>query len=225
MKVASSSRSSNYDFACSSFLTRQSRKHLIEGFLSFAVPISIVGLISWVLWNFALFRNAIYFAIGPFSAQVQAAASPYSVHLHIHPLYSISIILNVASCVWNTSPSICVLGLATFLYMNRRESLLFSLLTIVMLMVPLLADYAAMIEGSGEIYPVGVNQWFNGRYLIFAAPLIAFGSTSLAFYATKTAKRNMLPTVVIYSLLFFHIFSYFLIRDLTREKPLQWHTT
>jgi hypothetical protein len=191
------------------FLSRESQRHRIEAFLSFAVPFSTVGIILWVLWNVALFRNAFFFATGPFSAQVQAAARHYSIHLHMHPLYSLSIILNVASSMYGIPVLIiCLLGLAAYLYMNRHGSLSFGLLTIAMLMAPMLADYAAMIQGSGEIYPVGEKQWFNGRYLIFAAPLIAFGATSLVFFTTKIVRRNMLPTVIV---MFVLVLSYSLI--------------
>ena len=69
-----------------------------------------------------------------------------------------------------------------------------------MLMAPMVADYAAMIEGSGEIYPVGEKAWFNGRYLIFVAPLIAFGSSSLVICANKIRRRVLItsaPFVVV----------------------------
>ena len=75
-----------------------------------------------------------------------------------------------------------------------ENGLSFRILTVIMLMAPMVADYAAMIEGSGEIYPVGEKAWFNGRYLIFVAPLIAFGSTSLVICASKIRKTKDLIT-------------------------------
>nr|MDQ3976731.1 hypothetical protein [Thermoproteota archaeon] len=54
---------------------------------------------------------------------------------------------------------------------------------------PILLDFLAMLHGSGEIFPVE-DSWFNGRYLIFIAPLLAFGSASFLNSVRELTKRN-----------------------------------
>jgi cytochrome c biogenesis factor len=65
-----------------------------------------------------------------------------------------------------------------------------------MMMVPILVDFLAMVHGSGEIFPVG-QSWFNGRYLIFIAPLLAFGSASLLNSVREIMARKNLLVVII----------------------------
>jgi glucose/arabinose dehydrogenase len=76
------------------------------------------------------------------------------------------------------------------LYMGRQKRMLvFYAFTIFMLLIPLLANYVAMVQGSGEIYPVQDVGWFNGRYLIFLAPLLAFASASLVAIVSQKRRK------------------------------------
>ncbi len=81
--------------------------------------------------------------------------------------------------------------------MYRRELLrpsLFNVLTVtVFMLLPIVADFAAMVQGSGERFPNGNPYgWFNGRYLIFVAPLFAFISVSLVIFDAKKIRKKML---------------------------------
>jgi hypothetical protein len=192
-------------------ITREPQKHRIEPFLFAAIIFSVVGILSWIFWNMAVFRDPLFFATGPYSPQVQASSRPYSAHLHLQPLISLSIIVDAASAMYGIPILACsLLGIASYLYVNIKNELSFRIITVIMLMAPMVADYAAMIEGSGEIYPVGEKAWFNGRYLIFVAPLIAFGSTSLVICASKIRRRRVLITsaaVVVVVLLYSFVFA------------------
>ena len=82
--------------------------------------------------------------------------------------------------------------------MRKQKMLSFSLLTIIMLMLPTLLDFISMVQGSGEIYPVD-DGWFNGRYLVFLAPLVAFGSVSIVIFISRITKKMLIimPIVII----------------------------
>ena len=115
-----------------------------------------------------------------------------------------------------TNSGLFMLGIASYLYVNIKNELSFRIITVIMLMAPMVADYAAMIEGFGEIYPVGEKAWFNGRYLIFVAPLIAFGSTSLVICASKIRRRRILITSAAFVVV---VLSYsFVLRSTTRGR-------
>jgi len=82
----------------------------------------------------------------------------------LQPLISLSIILDAASAMYGIPILVSsLLGIAGYLYVN---------VIVFMLMPPVVADYAAaMIEGSGEVYPAGEKAWFNVR-LIFMPLLL-----------------------------------------------------
>ena len=173
------------------FTVQKPQKHRLEAFLCVAIIFSSVGILSWIFWNMVIFKDALFFATGPYSAQVQASSRTYSTHLHLQPIISLSIIIDAASAMYGIPILVSsLLGIVCYLWTRKRNVLSFSILIVIMLMAPTLADYAAMIQGSGEIYPVGEKAWFNGRYLIFLAPLISFGSTSLVIFASKIRKRG-----------------------------------
>jgi hypothetical protein len=67
----------------------------------------------------------------------------------------------------------------------------------IMLVFPLLIDFISMIQGAGEIFPTTPGRWFNGRYLIFLAPLFAFGSVSLVIFISKKRKKVLTMSVVV----------------------------
>jgi hypothetical protein len=92
---------------------------------------------------------------------------------------------------------ISFLGISVYLYAGaKRRRVTFHLLTVLMLMAPILLDFLAMVHGSGEIFPVG-QSWFNGRYLIFIAPLLAFGSACLLNFAIEITRiKNPLVMII-----------------------------
>jgi hypothetical protein len=96
--------------------------------------------------------------------------------------------------------AISLLGLSLYLYSGtKRKQLTFYLLTVLMLMAPIMADFAAMIQGSGEIVRTG-DSWFNGRYLIFIAPLLAFGSAYLLNSVLEIRKiSRWKPLMIIFT--------------------------
>lgn len=196
------------------FVTQGRQKCRIEVFITFSSLFSTFGIISWLLWNTVIFKDPTFFANGPYSAAVQAASRPYSIHLLMNPIASLIIISNVASAMYGIPVLIIsLLGILAYFFANGRNQLFFRILLVVAFMTPILADFAAMLQGSGEIYPVGDKRWFNGRYLVFVAPLIAFGSTSAIFFVSKTlvkAKEKKFVLVKIISVSFV-IFCYSII--------------
>ena len=189
------------------FTAQKPQKHRLEAFLCVAIIFSSVGILSWIFWNMVIFKDPLFFATGPYSAQVQASSRAYSTHLHLQPIISLSIIIDAASAMYGIPILVSsLLGIVCYLWTRKRNALSFSIFIVIMLMAPTLADYAAMIQGSGEIYPVGEKAWFNGRYLIFLAPLISFGSTSLVIFASKIRKKGKpLITYVAFAVV---VFSY-----------------
>jgi hypothetical protein len=179
---------------------RKEWRYRFEAILLVAIIFGSMGIMMWVLWNTVIFKDPLYFATGPYSAQVQSNSRTFSENTKLNPINSSSIIFDVAIAMYGMPVLvISILGIVTYLYMGRKEKTLsFSLLTIIMLMLPTLVDFIFMVQGSGEIYPVR-EGWFNGRYLIFLAPLFAFGSVSLVIFISRKKKKMLIimPIVII----------------------------
>ncbi|TLX81638.1 MAG: hypothetical protein E6L04_11135, partial [Thaumarchaeota archaeon] len=179
-------------------------KRKIEAFVFIAVPYSLLGIIVWTIYNGLIFRNPVLFFTGPYSAQAQSITRPYRQHLFLQPGNAVSTLFSVATDMYGLHVVLLsILGASVFIYMKRKKSLLFSLLTISILAFPILLDLVAMIQGSGEIYRHIVTGWFNGRYLIFAAPLLAFSSTAVVAFVATRGKKVLTASVTILVLTFY----------------------
>jgi hypothetical protein len=173
-------------------------KHKLQALLSVALIFGFIGITSWITWNLVIFKDPLYSFTGPYSAAVQADSRGFNKDYKLNPVTSSSLILDAAKEMYGLHVlAIAFFGIGLYLYSGTKTKLLrFHLLTVLMLMVPIIADFAAMIQGSGEIARTG-DSWFNGRYLIFLAPFLAFGSASLLNSVREIMGRKNLLVVII----------------------------
>jgi hypothetical protein len=178
---------------------RKEWRYRFEAILLVAIIFGSLGITMWVVWNTVIFKDPLFFALGPYSAQVQADSRKGNDEFRLNPIRAISVIFDVATAMYGLHVLVVsILGIITYLYIGGKDKVLsFSLLTIIMLMLPLLLDFIAMIQGAGEIFPTSPGRWFNGRYLIFLAPLFAFGSISLVIFISKKRKKVLTMSVVV----------------------------
>ncbi|MDG6899730.1 MAG: hypothetical protein JRM88_04105 [Nitrososphaerota archaeon] len=180
-------------------IRREAWRAKARAFLWVVIPFSFLGTALWLLWNLAIFRDPLYFADAPyFSAQAQALSRPFRQHLYLQPINSASILFDVARNMYGIQVlALAALGLAAYVYLGRRErELSFRLLTLALLLSPTIAVFLAMVQGSGEVYPVQ-QGWFNGLFLVEAAPFLAFASASLVSFAQKRGKKALTVFVVL----------------------------
>jgi aldose sugar dehydrogenase len=184
-------------------------KRKIEAFLSVAATYSFVGIFLWTIYNAVIFKNPLLFLTGPYSAQAQALTRPYRQHLIMQPMNALSTLFGVATDMYGLNIVILsIIGAAAFLY-AKRKSLMLSILTLVMLAFPIMLDYVAMVQGSGEIYKHVSTGWFNGRYLVFVAPLFAFSCTALVFLVASIRKKILTGAIIFFILSSYGMFMYF----------------
>src|SRR5437867_8580022 len=132
---------------------RELWKRKIEAFVFIATPYSLLGIIIWTVYNGLIFRNPILFFVGPYSAQAQSITRPYRQHLLLQPGNAVATIFSVASDMYGVHVVLLsILGASAFLFMKRKKSLLFSLLTLSILAFPILLDIVAIVQGPGAIY-------------------------------------------------------------------------
>ncbi|MHB8566079.1 MAG: glycosyltransferase family 39 protein [Nitrososphaerales archaeon] len=178
---------------------KEGRKPRTGSFLTVALAYSSLGPIAWILWNYAIFRDPLAFVDSPYSAQSQALTRPFRAHLFLQPLNSLRIMGEVAYSMYGLQVlSLALVGVAIYLGMRwRKGKLTLGALTMLTLSAPVLATFASMVEGSGEIYPVQVG-FFNARFLTFLYPLLVFCSVALVmFFARNKELRFKIASVII----------------------------
>lgn len=164
-----------------------------------AVPYSFAGIVMWTIWNFLVQKDPLYFVTGPYSAKVQMSLIPFSNYLYLNPAGSLSIIFDVSKAMYGMPVLILsIVGLSLYLYMYRRRNTLpFTFILLIMLVIPTLSDFAAMMLGYQWIFPDRTGGWSNGRYLVFMAPLFAFTSVSVVVFIAKITRRKILTILSI----------------------------
>ena len=170
-------------------------KPLYAVIISATIIVSFSGILFWLYWNSYYSKDPLYFAVGPYSAQIQA--KPFSDYLHLKPLLALSVLSGVTKSMYGI-PLLVTSGLGILIYyfankQKRYEVLGYSMMLII-LVLPAISSFVAMLQGSAAIYPIesGISGWYNGRYADMFAPLIAFSSVSLVaaiIYLTKKSEE------------------------------------
>ena len=181
-------------------------------FESVCIFLSFSGIIFWFIWDFAYYRDSLYFATGPYSPQIQN--QPFSGYFHLNPVLVLSTLIGISKAMYGIPVLIiAIFGIVSYIYITRKDHrrLVFFLLTMVILMIPLLSIFLSMIQGSAVIYPIKEGGWFNGRYLTTISPLLAFCSVSLimSVYERVRSRKSIITgaisSVVIVIVLSFYI--------------------
>lgn len=174
---------------------RKAIGYRIQAIIVAAIPYSFTGIIMWTVWNFLVQKDPLYFATGPYSAKIQTSLVPFSNYLYLNPAGSLSIIFEVSKAMFGMPVLILsIVGISLYLYKygRRRKILPFTILLPVMLLIPTLSNFAAMILGYQAILPDKYGGWSNGRYLVFMAPFFAFTSVSVVVFIAKRTRRRIL---------------------------------
>ncbi|MBV9179328.1 MAG: hypothetical protein JO297_20045 [Nitrososphaeraceae archaeon] len=193
---------------------REVWRYRVEAIMTFVGSCSFAGIIIWIVWNFVTEKDPLYFATA-----ASSSTYPFAYFFKSDPIKSFSIIFEVAKAMYGLPVLILAgLGIASYLYMNKSSKLFpFSLLTLVVLMMPILFEFIAMVQGSLEIYPTNTEgSWYNGRYLIFLAPFLIFVSVSLVKIIIN--KRKKMLTIIAVALVIESWMFAILIQNLDRIK-------
>ncbi|MBI2595748.1 hypothetical protein HYW46_03375 [Candidatus Daviesbacteria bacterium] len=138
-----------------------------EGLMILFATLAGFGILLWFLWNQLIFKDALYFAYGPYSARVQQAQLEQAGNLVTkgNILYSASAYLY--ALVYNVGAFIAVLGLigAVILWIDKKIALNVKIAAS-MLTTPLIFNIAALYFGHSVLFIQGISgeTWFNVRY-------------------------------------------------------------
>lgn len=154
----------------------QSRYKQMEGTLVLFGTLAAFGIALWFLWNQLIFKDALYFAFGPYSAHAQQAQMEKAGNLATkgNLLYSIQIYMY--ALIYNTGAFTALLGLlgAITLWTSKKIHSSYKWAS-TLLLSPLLFNIVALFLGHSVLFIQGLsgNTWFNARYGVMMMPSIA----------------------------------------------------
>lgn len=148
----------------------------VEGHTVIFLTLAALGVVMWFAWNQLIFKDALYFALGPFSAHAQQEQLRHAGVLATKGNLLLSLQVYFYALMYNsyTIPAILALLGAVMVWINRRLPLAVRLSTTV-LTAPLFFNVLALYLGFSVLFVQGIsgNTWFNVRYGIMLMPSIA----------------------------------------------------
>lgn len=147
-----------------------------EGTTILFLTLAAVGIVFWFLWNQMIFKDALYFALGPFSAHTQQEQMSKAGVLITKNNWWLSTKVYLYALLFNsyTYPSILGLLGSLVLWFDRSIKSEIRIATTAYL-APLLFNILALFLGFSVLFVQGIsgNTWFNVRYGIMMMPSIA----------------------------------------------------
>lgn len=176
-----------------------------EGVIIFFSTLAAFGIFLWLLWNQLIFKDALFFALGPYSARAQQQQMEEAGNLMTKGNLWLSVQFYLYALIYNSGAFTAILGLlgAAALWIDKRI-LVNVRLTSLVLLSPLLFNVIALYAGHSVLFIQGLsgNTWFNVRYGVMMVPSIAI------FIGFLIDRVKSLRTVLIGLLLFVTFFSF-----------------
>jgi hypothetical protein len=147
-----------------------------EGMVIMFCTLGGFGIALWFLWNQLIFKDALYFALGPFSAHAQQAQLSNAGDLPSKYNLLLSTKIYLYALFYNayTIPVFLALFGAIALWLDKRLSpqVRFAASS---LLAPLGFNIIALFAGFSVLFVQGIsgNTWFNIRYGVMLIPTIA----------------------------------------------------
>lgn len=154
---------------------------------------SFGGIFFWLLWNSLAFGDPLAFLNTPlYSYLAQATSRPFREFLFLKPLSSAQTLISAMEVMYGAPLLVCsFIGLVSFVIRGNGFG---RLILIMLLTLPTLATYAAMVLGVGEVFDQGGGIWFNSRFVVLASGAITFGGIS---FLGLTKRRTLVIVLVL----------------------------
>lgn len=148
----------------------------LEGILIIFCTLGGFGIFLWLLWNQLIFKDAFFFAFGPYSAKAQQVHLEEAGNLATKGDLILSTKLYLYALLYNSGAFVAILGFlgAVLLWMDKKIKNSVKLATTA-LTAPLIFNILALYLGHSVLFIQGLsgNTWFNVRYGVMMVPSIA----------------------------------------------------
>jgi len=176
-----------------------------EGVIVIFSTLAGFGIVLWLVWNQLIFKDALYFISGPYSAatQQQQLSAAGNLATKGNMLFSIKVYLYAVAFNCNTLISILGLIGAIALWFDKKLQTSIKIVATV-LIGPLIFNILSLYLGQSVLFIQGLsgNTWFNARYGIAVMPSIAI------FVGYLIDRVKPLRAVIIGLILFVLFFSF-----------------
>ncbi len=146
---------------------------MTEGTLVLFGTLSGLGIIGWLLWNQLIFKDALYFAFGPYSAHAQQQQLATAGVLETKGNILLSLKVYLYAVFYSSYSFIAILGLigGFVMWTDKNLSVRVRLATLA-LAVPFVFNVVALYLGHSVLFIQGIsgNTWFNVRYGVMMVP-------------------------------------------------------
>ena len=147
-----------------------------EGIFLFFCTLGGFGVVLWFLWNQLIFKDALYFVFGPYSARSQQVQLEEAGVLATKGDLLFSLKIYLYALVYNSYAFNVILGLigAIVFWFDRNIKTGIKIASVA-LFAPLVFNVLALYLGHSVLFIQGLsgNTWFNARYGIMMLPAIA----------------------------------------------------
>lgn len=171
-----------------------------EGTIILFCTMGAIGIVLWLLWNQLIFKDALYFAFGPFSAHSQQTQLDSAGVLQSKHNLGLSSMIYMYALIFNSGMYIAILGLigVVWLILDKTQSLAVKVSSIILLFAPLGFNVLALYLGHSVLFVQNISgdTWFNVRYGVMMVPSFA------VFIGYLVGKAKPLRWVIVMLLLF-----------------------
>ncbi|MBI2008649.1 hypothetical protein HYS82_03280 [Candidatus Amesbacteria bacterium] len=176
-----------------------------EGAMILFATLAGFGIALWFLWNQLIFSDALYFALGPFSAHSQQAQLSNAGNLPSKYNLFLSTKIYLYALFYNsyTLPVLLALFGIWSLWLDRKITQDIKIASL-SLLTPLGFNITALFLGFSVLFVQGIsgNTWFNIRYGIMLMPAVA------VFIGVLIDRARTLRPVIIGLLAFVLFFAF-----------------
>jgi hypothetical protein len=161
----------------------------VEGVLILFFTLAAFGVVLWVLWNLLIFKDPLYFILGPFSAHAQQLVMEEAGALPTKHNLFLSVKVYTYALLYNTYTIPTLLSCIGFFLMLRDKAMQTATrISTIALWSPLIFNVLALFLGFSVIFVQGISgdTWFNIRYGIMVLPSVAICIGYLVHKAKET---------------------------------------
>lgn len=147
-----------------------------EGMVVLFCTLAGFGIFLWLLWNQLIFKDALYFMFGPFSARAQQTQLEQAGDLLTKANLWLSLKVYLLALIYNAGAFTSLLGLigAVIFWLNKKIKPQIKMASLALL-VPFIFNVLALYLGHSVLFIQGVSgkTWFNVRYGVMMVPSLA----------------------------------------------------
>lgn len=176
-----------------------------EGVLVLFTTLASFGIVLWLFWNLMIFKDPLYFAFGPYSANAQQTQLEAAGVLETKRNLPFSIQTYIYAMIYNSgffTFILGVIGMALFWFDKKIKGDL--RIAAIALMAPFFFNIVALFLGHSVLFVQGLhgNSWFNVRYGLMMVPTIAI------FVGYLAHRLKAIRVVILALLVFISVFSF-----------------